>query len=361
MILDDFPVQLGSKVLFSTVCNFRYQLFLVDVITSMSETVHNLLNRSHSEALFVQGDFPLDENVIAKFPEGTKILSANRYGTSAWTITARLNVELPDGSKARYFIKCASEDRGRIMMEGEFNGMSELYKTMPNFVPKPHSWGKYLVGNPDTYFFLQEFIEMSDRVPDPNQLCLKLASLHRNSVSPTGKFGFHITTCQGRIPQAVVSWESNWTALFARLLQHVMDLDFETNGSWKELDILEKRIFSHVIPRLIGNLERDGRSIKPCLIHGDLWEGNTGTAYETGNIYIYDPGAYYAHNEMEIGDWRCHYNKIHNKAYTRTYLRHYGPSEPREEWDDRNRMYCIYYNVIYSVNHLSQGKAVRQT
>jgi protein-ribulosamine 3-kinase len=54
------------------------------------------------------------------------------------------------------------------------------------------------------------------------------------------------------------------------------------------LDNLAKKIFSHVIPRLIGNLERDGRSIKPCLIHGDLWEGNIGTVQETGDIYIYD-------------------------------------------------------------------------
>ncbi len=141
----------------------------------------------------------------------------------------------------------------------------------------------------------------------------------------------------------------------------MVDIDLKTNGSWEELEKLEKRIFSNVIPRLIGNLEKDGRTVKPCLIHADLWEGNTGTSYDNGNIYIFDSGAFYAHNEMEIGDWRCHYNKIHNKVYTKTYLRHYGPSEPKEEWDDRNRMYCIYYNIIYSVNHMSQGKAVRQT
>jgi fructosamine-3-kinase len=246
------------------------------------------------------------------------------------------------------------------MMEGEFNAMSELYKTMPTFIPKPHSWGKYRVESPETYFFLSQFIDMNDRVPDPNQLCSKLAKLHRSSISPTGKFGFHITTCQGRIPQAV-AWESSWATFFTKLLQHVADLDFKTNGYWEDLDTLEKRIFSDVIPRLIGNLEKDGRSVKPCLIHADLWEGNTGTSYETGDIYIFDSGAFYAHNEMEIGDWRCHYNKIHNRVYTRTYLRHYGPSEPREEWDDRNRIYSIYYNVIYSVNHMGQGKAVRQT
>ena len=326
----------------------------------MSEAVHSLLNDRRPDALFVSGDFPLDENVLANFPNGTKVLSASRSGTSAWTITARINVELPDGVHTRYFLKCAAEDRGRVMMEGEYNAMSELYKTMPSFVPKPISWGRYHVGNPDTYYFLSDFIDMNDRVPEPNQLCSKLAQLHRTSVSPTGKFGMHVTTCQGRTPQAV-AWEHSWTEFFLNLLRYVADLDFEVNGYWEELDLLEKRIFETVIPRLIGALERDGRSVKPCLIHADLWEGNTGTSYETGDIYVFDSGAFYAHNEMEIGDWRCHYNKIHNKIYTRTYLRHYGPSEPKEEWDDRNRMYSVYYNVIYSVNHMAQGKAVRQT
>ena len=306
------------------------------------------------------GDFPLDANVLANFPNGTKVLSTDKFGTSAWTTTARINVELPDGTHARYFLKCAAEDKGRVLMKGEYNAMSELYKTMPDFVPKPVSWGKYHVGNPDMYYFLSNFIDMSDRMPEPNNLCSKLAQLHRDSVSPTGKFGMHVTTCQGRTPQAV-AWESNWTEFFSNLLQHVIDLDFVVNGYWKELDVLEKRIFERVIPRLIGGLERDGRSIKPCLIHADLWEGNIGTSCETGEIYVFDSGAFYAHNEMEIGNWRCHYNKIQDEIYTTTYLQHYESSEPKEEWDDRNRIYSIYYNVIYSVNHMAEGRAVRQT
>ena len=325
----------------------------------MSGTAHTLMKEAHSDPLLVSGDFLMDKNVVASFPTGSKVLSANRYGISDWTITACIDVELPDGTLVRYFLKCATEDRGRLMMEGEFTAMSELYKTMPDFVPKPLSWGKYRVSSPDTYYFLEEFIEMSDRVPEPNQLCSKLAKLHKDSVSPTGKFGLQVTTCNGRTPQEV-SWESSWTVFFSNLLRHVVNLDFESNGMWEELDILAKRTFEFVIPRLIGTLERDGRSVKPCLIHADLWEGNTGTSSETGNIYIFDSGAFYAHNEMEIGNWRCHYNKIHDMTYTETYLQHYGRSEPEQEWNDRNRMYSIYFNVIYSVNHLISGKAVRQ-
>ena len=323
----------------------------------MGSTVHDLLDRPQSDVLAVNGDFPLDQNVIAALPKGSTVLSSDRSGTSAWTVTARITAELADGTPTRYLIKCATGDRGRLMMEGEYASMSEIYKVMPDFVPMPYTWGRYQ--NDEIYFLLSDFIDMSDRVPDPNQLCSKLAQLHRNSTSPTGAFGLHVTSCQGRIPQRV-GWEKSWTTFFTNLLKHVTDLDFETNGHWDELEQLEKRLITHVIPRLIGNLEREGRSVKPCLIHGDLWEGNTGTSYETGDVYVFDSGAYYAHNEMEIGNWRCNYNKIHTKVYTETYLRHYAPSEPKEEWDDRNRMYCIYFNVIYSVNHMSQGTGVRQ-
>ena len=100
--------------------------------------------------------------------------------------------------------------------------------------------------------------------------------------------------------------------------------------------------------------------MKPSLIHADLWEGNTGLSYDTGEIILFDAGSYYAHNEMEIGDWRCTYNKVNSKIYTKTYLKNYPMSEPTEEWDDRNRMYSVYYDVIYSVNHTLQGGGVRQ-
>ncbi|KAK3634804.1 hypothetical protein LTR56_015085 [Elasticomyces elasticus] len=325
----------------------------------MSGAVHHLLGYDVSKQSHVNGDFLIDDGVLATLPQATKILSAQRYGTSAWTVTARIKARLPDGSETRYFLKCASEESGRVMIEGEFHAMSELYKRAPDLVPKPYAWGKYKADHPETYFFLQQYIEMSNCVPEPNQLCEKLAKLHRTSVSPNGCFGFHITTCQGSIPQSV-GWETSWTTFFAKLLKHVVELDLKLNGRWEDLETLEQRIFSHVVPRLIGNLERDERSVRPCLIHADLWEGNTGTSYEDNAVYIFDSGAYYAHDEMEIGDWRCHYNKIHDAVYTETYLRHNGPSEPKEEWDDRNRMYSIYYNVVYSCNHMSQGKAVRQ-
>lgn len=319
----------------------------------------DLMKSSRAISPPYDGDFRVDDNVLGDFPFGTVVLSANKSGTSTWTVTARLHLRLPDGSEEQYFLKLAPGVQGQIQMEGEFHAMSELYRWAPDLVPKPHSWGTYAHEEREVGFFLSQYIDMNATMPDPEMLCTKLARLHRQSQSPTGKFGFDYTTSQGRVPQ-YVAWESNWTVFFTRLLEHVINLDFEENEYWEELHQVEKQLIEHVIPRLLDALVKDGRTIKPCLIHADLWEGNSGTSPVDDSIHIFDAASFYAHHEMDVGDWRCPYNKISNKVYTETYLQHHGPSEPEDEWEDRNRLYSVYYNMIYSVNYLAKGKAVRQ-
>jgi protein-ribulosamine 3-kinase len=38
-------------------------------------------------------------------PEGTKVISAESWGLSAWSKTAKVTVILADGSRTRYFLK----------------------------------------------------------------------------------------------------------------------------------------------------------------------------------------------------------------------------------------------------------------
>ena len=93
----------------------------------MSGSVHSTLSRSHPGARFtVSGDLPLDENGLVYFPDNIIVLSADRYESSAWTVTARVRVEEADRTPKRYFLKCATEDAGRATMEGEFWAMLEL-------------------------------------------------------------------------------------------------------------------------------------------------------------------------------------------------------------------------------------------
>ena len=73
--------------------------------------------------LGVEGNFPIHKAVVkgishftgypragtdtnlAVFPRGTKIMTADSCGISAWTKTAKVSVILPNGSPKRYFLK----------------------------------------------------------------------------------------------------------------------------------------------------------------------------------------------------------------------------------------------------------------
>ena len=244
----------------------------------MSKAIHDLLNdekTSTSHGLAgVQGNFPLDEAVLDAMPEGTRILSAEAYGYSAWTITARVATVLPDGTLKKYFLKCASEDHGKTMMFGEFTSISEIHSLVPGLVPAPHGWGKYKQGSPGTYFFLEDFIDMDTSAPEPGEFTAKVAELHRRSTSPTGKFGYQVTTCDGKLPHTV-EWEESWAKFFSKLLRGVLKLDAEVNGVWDELEAAAEQLVTAVIPRLLGILQAGGRVLKPSLIHGDCWEGQS--------------------------------------------------------------------------------------
>ena len=86
------------------------------------------------------------------------------------------------------------------MVHGEFESMKVIHSLSLDFAPKPIAWGTYQA-IPDTYFFLCEFRDMIDNMPYPHKFTVRLTKLHQNSSSLTGKFGFHMTTYSGNLPQ----------------------------------------------------------------------------------------------------------------------------------------------------------------
>lgn len=89
---------------------------------------------------------------------------------------------------------------------GEYMAMLEIHSTSPNFAPQPRGYGK--CDNENAHFFICDYLTISHDLPNPVRLGKKLAELHRNSNSPTGKFGFHVTTFDGKLPLNT-AWDSN--------------------------------------------------------------------------------------------------------------------------------------------------------
>jgi len=168
--------------------------------------------------------------------------------------------------------------------------------------------------------------------------------MHIRSVSPTGKFGFHLSTCHGRITQAVDTWEDSWCALFSQHLGHAMDLA-KSILKWPAFDAICDLTLRVVVPRLLLPLQEEGRILKPCLIHGDCWDGNTAIDAKTGEAFVFDVASFYGHNEYDIGNWRAPRHRVSSKAYIDNYKCHFPVSEPIEDWDARNRLYSLTFNI----------------
>ncbi|KAK4201516.1 major facilitator superfamily domain-containing protein [Triangularia verruculosa] len=307
------------------------------------------------------GVFPMDEEAVSKFlPRGIEFTSVERSGVSAYTATGRIRARDSAGAQKEYFIKVAYGEHGRIMLNGEAVSSKMIYDLMPDFIPKPVGFGNYKQAS-DAYFYLSEFVDMDvNTPPDPVEWTGRLAKMHKQSRSPTGKFGFPVTTCDGKTAHTV-DWEESWATFYRKLLLGVCKLDVEANGSWPELELATKQVADAVIPRLLENLkDSEGERIKPCIIHGDLWEGNMGIDEKTNKSLLFDAGSYFAHNEMELGHWRCEFTSVfRDKAYTEHYKKHYPPAEPEGEFDDRNRLYSLKGAINYSAGH--PNSSLRQT
>ncbi|KAL3482477.1 Fructosamine/Ketosamine-3-kinase [Aspergillus californicus] len=141
-------------------------------------------------------------------------------------------------------------------------------------------------------FLLVEFLNVQKQPADPQPLATALAGLHMKSQSPTGKFGFHIPTCHTRNIQAVEFWTNSWCELFTAHLSQILS-HAETTFESPTFNRLGKVIISNVGPRLLLPLQSDGRYIKPCLVHGDCWDGNTAID-EDGRAFFFAVASFYA-------------------------------------------------------------------
>lgn len=181
------------------------------------------------------------------------------------------------------------------MVRGEFEGTKAWYDITPLNVPEPIGWGE-CANRPGTFFLLVGFRDMQDEMPSAQDFVRVVAKGHQNSVSPTGKFGFHVTTFSGDLGYDN-RWCDTWEEWFTRAMKTIMEEELRVQGPHPELEEVEQKILTKVIPRLLRPMETEGRSITPSLVHADLWHGNVGVDVQTEEPVLYDCGSLYAHHE----------------------------------------------------------------
>ncbi|KAI1669888.1 Fructosamin-kin multi-domain protein [Pyrenophora tritici-repentis] len=266
------------------------------------------------------GSYKVDRRVVEAFPmPGTKIIDAFNYGGSLWGKSQRL-----------WFICLRVVSRGktgRHMCEGEYESLKAIYAVSPSLVPKTYSWGE-LEDATETYFLITAFRDVCKQPADPLKLAAGLADMHQRSISPTGKFGFHFSTCHAKIAQAIDTWVESWCTLYGRHLEYVIEL-VKPILKWPEFDVVCDLTLKKVVPRLLLPLQADGRTLKPCLLHGNCWDGNIAVDAKTGEAFVFDTCSFYGHNEYDTGNWRAPRHRL----------------KPMEDWDARNLLYSLTFNI----------------
>ncbi|AEO68575.1 uncharacterized protein THITE_2118142 [Thermothielavioides terrestris NRRL 8126] len=282
----------------------------------------------------------VDPGVLSKLPPGTQVQGITASGASYWAQTAKILATDQGGNPTPFFIKVHQFEHGKNMVSAEYYAMSLLYSVVPHMVAEPLGWGAY-TDEPETYFYLCRFLELSGNIPSVTDFPKLVAEFHQRGRSPTGEFGFPITTYGGRNPQTFPLCKS-WEECFSRGLENIFDMEEKTHGPDEEMRQLRRGLMTKVIPRLLRPLETEGRVLTPTLVHGDLWDGNASVDKATGRPMIFDATPLYAHNEYELGPWWATRHKM-----TREYIAGYKaipgchPSEPKEDFESRGALYAL--------------------
>ncbi|KAI0020286.1 Fructosamine kinase-domain-containing protein [Xylariomycetidae sp. FL0641] len=311
----------------------------------------------------IEGNFPLHKAVVEALPKGVRVHAANAWGTSSWSRTAKLTASLADGTPKAYFLKCAQGEGARAQTAGEHHSTRAIAATVADLVPEPVGWGVYLPSSSSSqepvYFYLSSFHRMDfGTPPDPAALMSRVAAMHATT-SPHGHFGYPVATAMGAQARAGagaggVPLDRRWDHVFGQLLLAAMEA---AGGSWPPA---YRRVLGAVVPRLLRRLRGASR---PALVHGDLWERNVGVDAATGKPVLFDAGCVFAPAEFEFATWRCAWATwLRDPRYLAAYEAAGGEArcEPREEWDDRQRLYALVPYLVASAGHPEDGKRYRE-
>lgn len=289
----------------------------------------------------------LDPAVVKALPLGWTVVDVSEHGSSSWSNGFKLSLE-KDNEEKEYFLKVGYRAQHAEMALGEYESQKALAEHIPDNSVVPIAYGTFET-DPNKSFFLTTYRELKAQVPDSVQLVEVLTKLHNGSASPTGKFGFHVTTFNGHVPLRN-EWCDSWEEWYSRQLRSDIEWEQTVRGVDPDFNRVAEEFFEKVIPRLLRPLQSNGRTIRPTLVHGDLWHGNAQVDMDTNQVILFDSCCCYAHNEMELHMMRQSRYRF-GQEYVQRYIEIFHASQPEEDFDDRNALYAMRDNIINSGLH----------
>jgi len=249
------------------------------------------------------------------------------------------NAYVLSDEKNRYFVKTNASGR-QDMFEAEAKGLQALAQSHTLMVPLPICYGD----DQQKSYIVMEYLEM-DGSADQARLGEQLAAMHQVYQA---QFGWHIDNTIGSTPQ-INTLSENWLHFWCeQRLGYQLTLAAK-NGYTGELQVLGEKLLVEA-PKLFT-----GHSIRPSMLHGDLWGGNV-AGLADGTPVIFDPAFYYGDREADLAMTYVF------GGFTADFYASYQEVLPLDAGFPLRR---TFYNIYHILNHMNmfgggyQGQSLR--
>lgn len=190
------------------------------------------------------------------------------------------------------------------------------------------------------------------------QLGAALARLHMRSAERMqdvhqGRFGFPVSTWLGAAEQEN-EWSpvGDWLGFFVsrRLQPRLTAAVTKFGDAWgtsNENVLALSTVGSRLCHVSVLRCLFEGVTVRPSLIHGDLFMGNAGSHGKGRVACLYDAASYFAHDEMDLA-LSTMWGRF-GPGFYESYHRVRGPTAPH--FAERQELYRLYYLLTMLVLH----------
>jgi len=249
-----------------------------------------------------------------------------------------LSFKISDGTR-NFFIKLNNKEN-LVNFQAEAYSLKQL-KTLTHIAcPEVTTIGISL----DNSFLVLEYVAFNKAKPVLwYQLGQQLAQMHRETLH--GQFGWQHDNFIGNTIQPN-HWSSNWTSFFSQQrIAWQLQLLSEKSVVFGNIDHITKICHDALLHHYVT----------PCLVHGDLWQGNTGFTIEQGMIF--DPACYYGDREVDIAMTEL-FGQFPDDFY-----HGYQAEYPLEKGYEQRKLVYNFYHVLNHANifggiYIEQAKAI---
>lgn len=223
------------------------------------------------------------------------------------------------------FLKLAGAN-GLADLEAEADGLAAMAATRT--VRVPQVWATGRLGQRS--FLAMEFIALGAAREEASQRTMGrlLAEMHRVAQP---YFGWHRNGCIGRTPQ-INPREDDWPTFYREHRLRFQIQMARRNG----LALPHAEALLEHLPTFFK-----GYSVRPSLLHGDLWGGNAAFDLDATPV-LYDPACYFGDREADLAftEFFGGFSRAFYQGYDETWPRDPGYSARRD-----------LYNLYHVLNH----------